>query len=162
LVATLRTRLDEAQAATFRFPRWIPAAAALLLAFLLTMPILLQTNKVVAPRLALHSPGPPRLSPNSESVDRSSSVEPLSSRISANRVPRHEIGRSKSSAAAPAVLIDHREAQALASLATAVQQTPEWGTGLLQPAALPPADLKALPAIEIADLKVAPLTEERW
>jgi hypothetical protein len=60
------------------------------------------------------------------------------------------------------VVFDHREAQGLAHLADSIYQKPAWGRAFLHPAAMPPEEMKTLPPIEIAELKVPPLEDEQW
>lgn len=60
------------------------------------------------------------------------------------------------------VLIDRTEAADLGRLADSVRRQPAWGQGLLRQAPLPPEEMKPLAAIEIAQLNVKPLTEEKW
>ena len=60
------------------------------------------------------------------------------------------------------VVFDRREAADLARLADSIRQQPAWGQGFLHRAPLPPEEMKPLPAIEIAQLDVKPLSEQKW
>jgi hypothetical protein len=100
--------------------------------------------------------------PQSVSVEGSSRAGASLSRPLGKRILLHNSSRQKRPAANPPVLIDHREAQALFHLIRSVQQRPEWAQGLLHEATPSTSKIMSIRAIEIADLKVPPLTEDAW
>ena len=60
------------------------------------------------------------------------------------------------------VIVDRKEARELAHLADSVREKPAWGQGFLRQAPAPPQEMTPLPPIEIAQLKVTALAEEKW
>jgi len=164
LLPTIRARLGAASSPNWAIPAWIPVAALVLLAFLLSAPFLLRIGPTSVARVALRSPQP-----------QTQSVRPQSATVVSNvllvpafRKNERALGKHHRAFQLPAqadrlqFLPLGDEARALAALAAAVQRWPDWGDALAHPVQLPSANTGAIPAIEVARLEVAPLTDETW
>jgi len=162
LLPNVRARLGETEAGRRWLPVLLPAAAVLVIACILAVPLLRRSKvsngaPVASAPVAGHQE--PRISQPEKKPLEQAAVSPAPRPKPVRSVQRKASPRSDESASLPVVLVDPRESAGFAQLAAMVYRQPELGKALLEPVELPAEVSMAIAPLRVPDLEIESLGE---
>jgi len=164
LLPRVRGRMEETRTSNPWFYRFLPAAAVLVIACVIALPLVrrslrsggVQVTVIPKPSENGAEPRPPLAGGPEESM-----VSPATRALSPHLSARPPAARRPEQTIEVAVLVSSEESQGLLQLAAAVPRSPQWAQAMLHPVELPPSQMEPMKPIEIANLEVQPLSEEK-
>lgn len=162
LVPRVRGRMEETRASNPWFYRFLPAAAVLVIACLIALPLVRRSFRPGGVQVTVI----PKRSENGVEPR-----QPLAGQPEKSRVPpatREPSPRHSARPAAPqmpaqtvelAILVSPEESQGLLQLAAAVPRSPQWAQAMVHPATPPASQIAPIEPVEIANLEVNSLSE---
>jgi hypothetical protein len=161
LIPAVHLRIQDTVPRRAWIHTWLPAgAAAVALLCAVAVPMLHRAERRTASAHARSSDYPGNVPlPAGEIQAAVRSNPPAAPRVAPVVRVRRVGPRVRPTSADMEVMVDKGEARGLDHLVDSIRQKPALGRGFFQAAALPPDEMKPVPLIEIAELRVAPLAE---
>lgn len=160
LLPRVRARMAETHTVSPWFYRLLPAAAVLVIACLIVLPLVRRSSRSRSVQVAVipersENGGEPRR-PLAEQPEEST-VPRATRELSPRHSARPPAAQRRAQAAEVAVLVSPEESRGLLQLAETVRQRPHWAQAMLAAGTPPPVQMETISPIETADLKIAPL-----
>ena len=163
LLPRVRVRMEETRTSNPWFDRFLPAAAVLVIACLIALPLVRRSFRSGGVQVAVI---PERNEIGVEPREPLSGQPENSTIHPATRVQSPHLSAQPSAAQRPAqtaeaaILVSSEESQGLLQLAAAVPRDPQWAQAMLHPATPQSIQVAPIEPVEIANLEVNPLSEE--
>lgn len=162
LLPRVRARMEETHTSNLWFYRLVPAAAVLVIASVMALPLVRRSFRSAGVQVAVipersengAEPRPP-LVERPEKLMIPHATRAQSSHLSA----RPSAAQRPAQTAEVAVLVSSEESQGLLQLAAAVPRSPQWAQAMVHPAAPQSIQVAPIEPVEIANLEVNPLSE---
>lgn len=163
LFPRVREQIEVAKPRRAWFVRWAPAGTALVLVCVVALPLMHRGDRKTAANVARTADQKGTETVTKGQLD--SMVAPKTStapRVASTVRPKQAATHPRFVSARTEVLVGNEEARGFNHLVASIRQKPGLGQGFLKAALLPPEEMKPVPLIEIAELRVSPLADEQW
>jgi hypothetical protein len=162
LLPAVRSHIENAGPQRAWIYTWLPAGAAVVLLCAIALPLHRaerRTTSLRAVSSAQRGSAPVTEGGMRAAVHPNLPTEPRVRRVGG---PGRTAWRSRSTSALMEVVVGKEEARGLTHLVSSIHREPALGQGYLRPVALPPDEMKPVPLLEIAELRMSTLADQQW